>query len=149
MSHHIHQKRRNAISPYFSVRSVNQIEPLLQRHAGKLFADLKGREGAVTDLSVYFLSWTTDLISDRLFGDPLGLFDDQERAREWSETLRQFSVRHAVSKQFPWLITLGVELPLAVSRVLQPSLVSTLSVYKVCVRRRDKRRVSSPKAFHG
>lgn len=107
------------------------MEPMLQKYVERLSSELQKHKNEVIDLNVHFLAWTTDLVADRLFHQSIGLFGNPIKSYEWYQGLRQFAIRHPLSKHFPWLITLGVQLPLAASQLLQPSMVSSLSVYKV------------------
>ncbi|MCJ1386032.1 hypothetical protein MMC17_009157 [Xylographa soralifera] len=128
--HELHRIRKAAISPFFSSRSITDMEDDIQNHAARLFEDLEKRVGEVLDMRVYFFAWTTDFITDTIFRHSTRLFWDSERAADWFKIVWDFSGNFPLMKHTPWLVTSGLALPLVVWKVLFPSLVPYISIYK-------------------
>lgn len=103
----------------------------IQSHASKLFEDLEKRRGEVLDIRVYFFAWTTDFITGTIFHNSTQLFWDGERADVWFKIVWDFSGKFPLMKHLPWLVTTGLALPLIAWKILFPSLVPYISVYKV------------------
>ena len=129
--HELHRIRKGAISPFFSTGSVAEMEIDIQRHASKLFEDLELRVGQVLDIRVYFFAWTTDFITGTIFHSSTGLFWNPERAADWFKIVWDFSGKLPPMKHLPWLVTTGLALPLIAWKLLFPSLVPYISVYKL------------------
>lgn len=125
--------RREAISPFFSNRMVGRMESALQEYAMSLSKRLQNQSGEVLDLRVFFFAWTTDVIADLIFHNKTNLFWNKTRASEWYSMISDFAGTFPVVKHFPWLMGNTMALPLVVWRVLVPSLVPLVSVYKVCL----------------
>jgi len=107
------------------------MEPSIQAHATKLFEDLEAHVGDILDMRIYLFAWTTDFITETIFRNSTGLFWNPDQASAWFLIIWDFSGKFPLMKHMPWLVTTGLALPLAVWKVLFPSLVPYISIYKV------------------
>ena len=130
-SHELHRIRKAAINPFFSLRSIVKMEVDIQDNAYKLFEDIERHVGEVLDMRIYFFAWTTDFITSTIFQNSAQLFWDCKRAAAWFKINWDFSAKFPLTKHFPWLVTTGLALPLAAWKIMFPSLVPYISVYKV------------------
>ncbi|KAG8161928.1 hypothetical protein KVR01_007693 [Diaporthe batatas] len=66
-SHELHRKRRKPVEPYFSRRSVTQLEPLINKAVGKLIARFESFQGTgrVVRLDHAMLAFSGDVIGHR------------------------------------------------------------------------------------
>ena len=70
VEHHVHKQRRNALSSFFSRRSILDLENDLQQkveHLCMRMEDLK-KQGQVVNLSDAYVAFTMDVISEYCFG---------------------------------------------------------------------------------
>lgn len=129
--HDLHRIRKAAISPFFSPRSISNMEPVLQERASEFCHSLEKMMNEVVDMRVYFFAWTTDFITGQIFRKRAALFWDAKRAEDWFSIMFDFSGKFPLTKHAPWLVTMGLALPLTAWRILFPSLVPYISIYKV------------------
>ncbi|KAL8836207.1 MAG: hypothetical protein Q9176_006468 [Flavoplaca citrina] len=133
VEHTVHGKRRAALSPLFSSRSIvdagdvmkEQIEILCRRfgHHHKTKEPI--------GLRTAFMGFTLDIVSVFALGESMGLQHDMDRARGWVDMLKAVSKITPMAKQFPWLISWGQKLPLGILRVIDPTMAGLLQVHEV------------------
>lgn len=102
VDHDIHKQRRAALNPFFSQRSVNHLEPLIQAEVDKLVSKLFEKQGQVVNLSDAFSCLSADVISDCAFGKTYGLLDASNFAPEWRKFMMELSLGTHLMKQFGW-----------------------------------------------
>lgn len=109
--HDTHRKRRAAVSKHFSRRNVVEIEPVVHREAHRLCEKLLAYPTPFQTQSAYSC-FTTDVITEYLFGESTGLLDqpDWEPNFSWSVTAT-LGVTH-ILRHF-WFLPLGKLMDLA------------------------------------
>jgi hypothetical protein len=107
------------------------MEEMLQDRVSIFCQTLENQISKVLDMRVFFFAWTTDFITGQIFGNSAGVFWDGERAHNYFDIMFDFSGKFPLTKHFPWLVTMGLALPLAAWKILFPSLVPYVSIYKV------------------
>ncbi|KAI1171810.1 benzoate 4-monooxygenase cytochrome P450 [Nemania sp. FL0916] len=118
MGHEIHRRRRAALNPFFSKRSIGQLEPMIMEKIDRLSARLSQscRKGDVVNLSYATAALTMDVISSYSFGTDIGNLKREDWGREWLDAFRLVGQIRPVGRQFPWLLD--------ITTTLSPKLVS-------------------------
>ena len=107
------------------------MEPTLQEYVSDFCQILGSQICSVIDTRVFFFAWTTDFITGQIFHRRANLFWDAEQAQGWFNIMFDFSGKFPLTKHMPWLVTTGLAAPLTAWRILFPSLVPYVSIYKV------------------
>lgn len=133
IEHNVHRKRKLAMSPFFSKRSIQSAEPLLLTQAEKLCRSLHASflKQEVVPLHTRFLGFTTDSVSQFGFNRNDGMQDDADKVEDWAETLRMVGYVFPLLRQFPWLIKVALKVPLAVLEVVVPVLSRFMKLHIV------------------
>ncbi|KAI8255712.1 Exopolygalacturonase X-1 [Colletotrichum sp. SAR 10_98] len=111
--HDLHRLRRGALNPFFSVRSVTQLEPLIRSKVEKLsarFGDI-AQTGEVVRLDAAFMALTMDIICDYAFANDRKYLDEPDFKLIWKETIIGAFEGGAVGRQFPWMLPVMKRLP--------------------------------------
>jgi cytochrome P450 len=122
MDHDLHRKRRQAMSPYFSKGSIQNLEPFIKKKVDLLILRLNQayQSDDVVNLSYAYSALTMDVISGYCFGDDMKSLDRKEFGREWLDILHDGIQIRPVGRQFPWLINTMMDLPPKVVMRLMP-----------------------------
>lgn len=91
------------------------------------------KRGEVVELRVKFLAFATDTITRYALGEPMGLQGNQFRADDWSATIRAVVRITPLVKQFPWIISLALKVPVNVLQLILPDLSRLLRFHGVSV----------------
>ena len=140
--HNVHRKRRAAISPWFSKRSITMHEPCILAQVEALCETIKKQFtcNGMVELRVNFSAYTTDVVCSYVFDGSLGLLKDTKRALEWKTTISAVAALTPLIKQFPWIIPVVKSVPISVLRCCVPDLSRVIELHKVCMhcRRRNQ-----------
>ncbi|KAI8202042.1 Exopolygalacturonase X-1 [Colletotrichum sp. SAR 10_65] len=111
--HDLHRLRRGALNPFFSVRSVTQLEPLIRSKVEKLSARFGeiAQTGEVVRLDAAFMALTMDIICDYAFANDRKYLDEPDFKLVWKETIIGAFEGGAVGRQFPWMLPVMKRLP--------------------------------------
>ncbi|KAI1827693.1 benzoate 4-monooxygenase cytochrome P450 [Xylaria intraflava] len=106
MGHEIHRQRRAALNPFFSKRSIQQLEPMIVEKIDRLSSRLSqsSRKGDVVNLSYATAALTMDVISSYSFGTDIGNLKREDWGKEWLDAFRLVGQIRPVGRQFPWLL---------------------------------------------
>lgn len=133
MDHHLHRKRRQANSQFFSTKSVAASETTLKKQleilSGKFSRHYKNDEAIVMRNTV--LAYTTDALGSMCFGGPFGYQKNEKDAEEWASTIEAVAALTPLIKQFPFLLGLVDYIPLSFVKALNPTFGRLLSLQKV------------------
>lgn len=113
VGHDLHRLRRGALSPFFSKRSVTQLEPVIKQKIEKLSKrfETASKTGEVIRLDAAFMALTMDVICDYSFANDRKYLDEDDFKLEWKETVMGAFSAGALTRQFPWLEELLKSLP--------------------------------------
>lgn len=133
--HNVHRKRRAAISPWFSKRSITMHEPCILAQVEALCETIKKQFtcNGMVELRVNFSAYTTDVVCSYVFDGSLGLLKDTKRALEWKTTISAVAALTPLIKQFPWIIPVVKSVPISVLRCCVPDLSRVIELHKVCM----------------
>ena len=120
--HDHHRLRRAALNPYFSKRSISQVEPLLYQHVDKVVAKIQDAKsnGTVANLSDVFAAFSGDVIMDYTFGSTLNLLEDDEGLKDWRTLWVALCESGALIKQFAIVAKIQRAIPPAITQWLDP-----------------------------
>jgi len=104
--HDHHRLRRGALNPFFSKRSITNVEPIIRTQVSNLLSLLGQNlsKNSVVDLRVAYSSLTLDIISNYCFGASWGCLTNQKLAEEWKFTLDDVFLKANLIMHFPWLL---------------------------------------------
>ncbi|KAK2040890.1 cytochrome P450 [Colletotrichum somersetense] len=121
--HNLHRLRRGALNPFFSLRSVVQLEPLIKEKVEKLSARYDGlaKTGEIVRLDAAFMALTMDIICDYSFARDRKYLDEPDFMLLWKETVIGAFEGGAASRQFPWMLPLMRQLPISWVSAIKPS----------------------------
>lgn len=127
--HDLHRLRRSAIAPFFSVRSVAQLEPLIRGKVEKLSNRFEtiAATGEVVRLDAAFMALTMDITCDYSFSRDRKYLDEPDFKLEWKQTLIEAFEGGALARQFPWIQPAMKSLPLWFVKIAVPPLGSFFS----------------------
>jgi cytochrome P450 len=109
--------RRNAISPFFSKRSVQALEGLVVNNTKKLLSRLhgelgkKGPDAGIVNLNNAYAGFTMDIISEYCFGESMKSLEKEEYGKEWLDIFHQGIQIEPLARQFPTICNLMLDLP--------------------------------------
>lgn len=121
--HDLHRLRRGALNPFFSVRSVVRLEPLVRSKVEKLLARFAGvaASGEIVRLDAAFMALTMDIICDYAFASDRRYLDEADFKLLWKQTVMGAFEGGALGRQFPWMLPVMKRLPLSVVSTINPS----------------------------
>lgn len=111
--HELHRQRRAALNPFFSARSVAQVQPMIKSKVEKLSArfDAIAKTGEVVRVDAAFMALTMDIICDYSFANDRKYLDEPDFKLLWKQTIIGAFEGGAVGRQFPWMLPLMKRLP--------------------------------------
>ena len=120
--HDLHRLRRGALNPFFSVRAVTQLEPIIKAKVEKLSARFAGlaQTGEVVRLDAAFMALTMDIICDYAFANDRRYLDEPDFKLLWKQTIIGAFEGGALGRQFPWMLPLMKRLPISVVAAMNP-----------------------------
>ncbi|KAF7952621.1 uncharacterized protein EAE97_002118 [Botrytis byssoidea] len=124
VEHDVHRKRRAANSHLLSTRAISDAQPLILDQV-RILSDqferyLSTKE--IIDLRVTFLAFTTDTITRYALGEMKNLQENKTLAVDWSATIRAVARITPLMKQFPWMMTVALYIPINILRFFMPEL---------------------------
>ncbi|KAH8651124.1 cytochrome P450 [Xylariales sp. PMI_506] len=122
--HSLHRLRRGALSRFFSVRSVTQVEPMIRSKIEKLCARFAVASGTreVVRIDAAFMALTMDIICDYAFAHDRKYLDEPDFMLVWKQTIIGAFEGGAMGRQFPWMLPLMKRLPLSVVAAMHPAM---------------------------
>lgn len=121
-SHELHRLRRSALNPFFSKRSVYQLEWLIfekiELLAQRFEAAIHTKE--VVRLDAAYMALTMDIISHYALGRSYDHLAQDDFNVSWKETVIGGSANGALLRQFPWAFPVMKAVPLSVLQVMNP-----------------------------
>ena len=126
--HDLHRLRRGALNPFFSARSVTQLEPLIKSKVEKLSVrfDQLAETQEVFRLDAAFMALTMDIICDYAFARDRRYLDKPDFQLLWKQTIIGAFEGGALGRQFPWMLPLMKRLPLSVVAAINPAVGNLL-----------------------
>jgi cytochrome P450 len=122
IDHDFHKRKRQAMEPFFSKRSVQGLESQIVDKVEKLLSRLSSalsecedndtsEKGTIVNLSDAMCALALDIVSEYAFGEPYGALDRDDYARDFVRILREGMQMRVLGRQFPWLVNTLLDLP--------------------------------------
>lgn len=133
VDHKLHRTRKEAMSGFFSKRSVRERERIIQSKADLLCTRLVDyqRDGRPANLTVAYLAFCMDIITDYAFGKAYGLLEEDDFNEKWRDTILSITSSVATIVHLPWLPRLMKILPTKMAQVITPDVSILLDYEKV------------------
>jgi cytochrome P450 len=128
----LHRKRRAAIAPFFSKRSIMKLEPLIKEKVEKAcerLSEFKARK-EVLDLRLLCAAMTTDIITTYSYPHCFDMLDDPELCPAWRSTFEAGLENYHIMKHYTIMWTLIRILPSKILHMLQPNLELLANIEK-------------------
>ncbi|KAF2164366.1 hypothetical protein M409DRAFT_25245 [Zasmidium cellare ATCC 36951] len=123
--HELHRMRRGALNPFFSKRTVDQLETSIRAKTEKLCAKIAeyAREEKVVELGTAFTALTLDVITEYCYDKCQNCLDEEDFAPRWKALMMQLFESTPVAKHFPIVAQTLASLPRFVVKYLNPGFV--------------------------
>ena len=87
--------------------------------------------GEVFECSIYFLCWATDSVSKYLENETYGLLDNEQRGKDWQQTIEKVIELTPLVKQYPFFMPFMLKVPPWVIRLVSSDMNLILLMHKV------------------
>lgn len=115
--------RRGALNPFFSKRTVSELERSIKAKVEKMCGKLAKQKGKIVEMGTVFTALTLDVITEYCYGQCQGCLDEGDFAPRWKQLMVSLFESTSVSKHFPVVQRVLSSLPRAGVRVLNPDFV--------------------------
>lgn len=128
MEHEAHRRRRAAVSPFFSKRSIRNIDHLIRDKIEQLMSRFHQDyvDGRIVNLSEATTGLTLDVISAYCFGEGMRALDNPQYGKYYRDMLEFAVTTNPVARQFPTLVNFMTTLPPWLVGYLNPVTVPML-----------------------
>lgn len=133
--HKLHRIRKDALSPFFSKRSVKDYKPIIKAKIEHLCWRIEEyrKVQRPVNLTVAYLALCMDIITDYAFGKEYGLLDEDDLNEKWRDTILSIVKSVAIIVHLSWLPGLMRALPTAIARSITPDVSQLLDYEHVCL----------------
>lgn len=123
--HDLHRMRRQALNPFFSKRTVNELEASIRGKTEKLCAKIAecAATGKVVELGTAFTAITLDVITEYCYDKCQNCLDEEDFAPRWKQLMQQLFESTPVAKHFPIVALTLASLPRPIVKFLNPDFV--------------------------
>ena len=131
----IHRIRRGLLDPFFSRRTVINLQSIVQARAEKLSAIMSAKfaRNEAVDLHHAFRAISVDVITEYAFSQSYDLLDRDDFGREFFAMVAGIGPAMWVFQQWPILQQLALSLPPAVAKRLSKPLKQVLNLQEVWI----------------
>lgn len=131
LPHALHRQRRAALNPFFSTAAISRVHPSIQAATERLCTRMEQctEKGEVVPLFYAYRCLTVDVISEYLFGSPLGLLERADWGRDFYASWRNLWEMSPLIRQLPYLMDFMMSLPRALTAVLTPKALEVVDLF--------------------
>lgn len=131
--HDHHRIRRAALNPYFSKRTVAQLESLIQSVVENLCGRLSEfrKSGEPVNLNYAYAALTLDVITEYCFARSYGCLAEPNFAPKWLDIIMAVSRACHINQHFGWLFPLMNAMPESMVKVINPDMMQLINFQKV------------------
>lgn len=132
VSHDLHRLRRKALSPMFSVKKIEDFQPIIREKVEKLCQKItQYQDGQVLPLSRALMALTTDIITEYAFAKSYDQLDSPELQDTLHEALVAVYVTGHFALHFPIVFPILDVMPESLVRKMQPAVLPVVGMRKV------------------
>ncbi|KAJ5814024.1 uncharacterized protein N7503_000774 [Penicillium pulvis] len=155
--HELHRKRRATLNPYFSHKSIRNLENVMQKGLRRMMGRIKesGQTHSVLSLNLLFKAVTSDTISEYCFGVSTNYLDHDDFNATWFHAIDSVLGMAWVLAYIPFLGPLMKMMPPSIMASLKPGLKSLWDMHQQWDKKIDEIRACPPgeskndSVFHG
>jgi cytochrome P450 len=131
--HELHHQRKKALSPFFSVKSIREFEPVILEKVDKLCRKLSAYvdDGRVLHLNRCWMALTTDIITEYSFAKSYDQLDSPEFQETLHDALVAIYTTGHFALHFPFVFPILDALPDWLVSKMEPRLLPVLGLSKV------------------
>lgn len=136
-NHDLHKKRREALNPFFSKKSVIGLGPMIADKVQELSARLEEcmKQQTPVNLSDLYFAFAMDVVSQYSFGTNEDLLGNLIRTSVLRHNLTRLLLGVKVRAHFPWILEITKRLPYLVSQFFIPPGVIDMIRFSKNIRR--------------
>jgi Cytochrome P450 len=137
IGHDHHRQRLSAIRPFFSKRSVTELEPMVCGKVEQFCQRLAAVSGTkeVINLTVAYMALSTDVITEYCFGDCTNYLRQKDFSVEWAEIMKYVFKLGAFWKLTPWIHRILRVTPIFIMNLMSPKASSLLHWQRIARKR--------------
>lgn len=126
----VHRLRRQSLTPFFSVKAVQNFHGPLQSLSDRLVERMKACEVSGQPVPLFFAyrCLTADMISDFIFGRQLGLIDREDWGKAFYNSWRSLWDLSPLIRQLPWLMKVVLGLPRWITAAVSPEALEVIDM---------------------
>ena len=120
--HDLHKKRREALNPFFSKKSVVKLGPMIAEKVQELCRRLEEcmRQQTPINLSDAYYAFAIDIVSQYSFGSNDDLLGDLTQASVLRKNLTRLLLGVKLRSHFPWVVAITKKLSTSISKWFIP-----------------------------
>jgi len=120
--HNLHRLRRGALNPFFSKRTIAQMEARILGKVEQLCSRFEQAIGTgdIIRLDAAYMALTMDIITEYAYGQCDNLLAQEDYNLFWKEAIIKTTSNAAFLRQFPWALSMMKTLPFPVLQRLDP-----------------------------
>lgn len=132
VDHNHHRARRGYLNPYFSRRSIVELEPIINERIDKLSMrlELAMHDGEPIGLDSAFSALTADIITNRFYGEHFDYLGIKDFKFPVTEAFLGVSLIFHLARFLPGLVRAIRSLPIPMIRLILPSVADFLALQK-------------------
>ncbi|KAH8703443.1 putative cytochrome P450 [Talaromyces proteolyticus] len=138
--HDHHRIRRNALNPFFSKRSIYQIEGLMQEKIEYLCSRFEeaSLSKSIVRLDAALMALTNDIIMHYCYGESYHYLEEADFKVSFKEMLMSAVSAGGFVRHFPWVVPIVKAIPIQVLRLLSEKAVALLEWEQIIERKVGK-----------
>lgn len=138
VDHYLHRKRRRALNPFFSMASIDRLEPIMRTLIEKLCARIDEAQTSRMPLNMrlVYLCYTTDFITTYALNSSWNHLDSPDFSPLWCRTIKETGAMSKWTKQFPFLYSFLASMPDWLVGKINPGMIMVLDMQRVSARYR-------------
>ncbi|KAL4967665.1 cytochrome P450 [Aspergillus stella-maris] len=119
----LHKVRREGLAPFFSKKSIMQLERIITEKVGQLRDVIMAHKsnGKVVNLSDLLFAFANDVVTNFCFAHKVNVLGDKKKAATLRQNSKELVLEMHFNKQFPQVADILEWLPTSVSRPIMPA----------------------------
>ncbi len=136
MDHALHRLRRDALAPFFSKRSVANLDLRIKARIERLCQRLDEyiESKSPINLTVASLALTMDILTDYAFAEDFGLLQQEDFNVKWKDTILSIMQALPTIRHFKWFLRIIGVLPNSIAQRLAPDMSQLVEWKQVSIR---------------
>ena len=126
----LHRMRRHALNPFFTLKEIQVLSQKIQALSERLTDRMKlcQKSGEPIPLFFAYRCLSVDLISEHIFGRPIGLLDRDDWGKSFYAAWRSTWDLSPLLRQLPWLLEFLINIPHSLAKVISPEVIDVVEL---------------------